>query len=168
MSRNRIGTIVPGSTSGSQLAALLTNFGTSLEDMWQGAGRPSWAVLGTFYLDTTNTDPVITICGAAVDGSQDIPWLVLKKGNVNQVAIYDSSGIPQPSSMATLLALLATATGATSGADGTRGIVPKPTAGQQGLFLRGDMTYAAPDSARFPVVTLSTDTTLTNSSLTNS
>lgn len=166
MSRNRIGTINPNSTSGSQLAALLTNFGTSLEDMWQGAGRPSWAVLGTFYLDTTNTDPVITICGAAVDGSQDIPWLVLKKGNVNQVAIYDSSGIPQPSSMATLLALLATATGATSGADGARGIVPKPVAGQQGLFLRGDMTYAAPDSARFPVVTLSTDTTLTNSSLT--
>lgn len=166
MSRNRIGTIVPASTSGAQLAALLTNFGISLEDMWQGSGRPSWAGLGTFYLDTTNTDPVIMICGAAVDGSQDIPWLVLKKGNVNQVAIYDSNGIGQPSSMATLLSLLATATGASSGSDGARGLVPQPLTGQQGLFLRGDMTYAAPDSARFPVVTLSTDTTLTTGSLT--
>lgn len=166
MSRNRIGTINPNSTSGSQLAALLTNFGISLEDMWQGAGRPSWATLGTFYLDTTNSDPVIVICGAAVDGSQDIPLMVLKKGNVNQVPVFDANGIPQPSSMTTLMSLLPNATGATSDDDGTRGIFPAAEAGKQALFWRGDMTLAAPDSARFPVVTLSTDTTLTNSSLT--
>ncbi len=171
MSRNRIGTINPNLTSGSQLAALLTNFGTSLEDMWQGAGRPSWAGLGTFYLDTTNTDPVIIICGASVDGSQDIPLFVMKKGNVSQVPIFDSSGIPQPSSMATLLALLSEAAGPTSSpsADGVKGLVKKPVPADIGKFLQvtnGGFQYGTPDSARFPVVTLSNDTTLTNASLT--
>ena len=171
MSRNRIGSINPNTTSGSQLAALLTNFGVSLEDMWQGAGRPSWAGLGTFYLDTTNTDPVIVVCGAAVDGSQDIPWLVLKKGNVNQVAIYDSSGIGQPSSMATLLSLLSEAQGPTASpsANGVKGLVKQPTPSDIGKFLQvidGGFQFGTPDSARFPVVTLSTDTTLTTGSLT--
>ena len=34
--------------------------------------------------------------------------------------------------------------GATAIADGASGAVPKPLAGQQGLFLRGDATWGAP------------------------
>src|SRR5262249_16664269 len=39
---------------------------------------------------------------------------------------------------------LSTMTGPTSGGAGKKGAVPAPAAGQQGLFLRGDATWAAP------------------------
>ena len=35
-------------------------------------------------------------------------------------------------------------TGASSNANGTRGIVPAPASGKQGTFLRGDGTWAEP------------------------
>lgn len=39
--------------------------------------------------------------------------------------------------------------GATASAAGVRGLVPAPTAGKQGQFLRGDGTWAAPPSASY-------------------
>jgi hypothetical protein len=171
MSRNPIGTINPNITSGSQLAALLSNFWTSFLDNYSGTTRPDWAGLGTVYLNTNFSPPVWIMCGAAVDGSQDIPLFKMQKGNENQVPIFDDNGVPNPSSMTTLLSLLGTVQGPTSSpsANGVKGLVPAPTPSDIGKFLRvgnGSMGFATPDSARFPVVTLSDNTTLTTNSLT--
>lgn len=55
MSQAAIGTINPATESGSALATRLTNFGAADLTMHSGSSRPSYAVAGTFWLDTTTT-----------------------------------------------------------------------------------------------------------------
>jgi len=52
--------------------------------------------------------------------------------------------------------LIGTFTGATGGADGAFGTVPKPLAGQQTLFLRGDGTWATAGSGTVTSVSVTT------------
>lgn len=166
MAQDALGPINPATTSGSQLASRLNNFWDSLKSSFSGTSRPTWAGEGTVYLNKTVSPPVLMICGAAIDGSQDVPLITFVKATQNQIDIYDDNGFPQKSSIAQLMALLTVALGASGVADGAVGLVPKPLMGQQDRFLRGDMTYALPDNARFPIVTISVDTTLTASALT--
>ncbi len=46
-------------------------------------------------------------------------------------------------------------TGATSSTDGTQGLVPKPTSGNQGKFLKADGTWAIPTNTTYGVVSSS-------------
>ena len=56
--------------------------------------------------------------------------------------------------------------GATSSAAGSMGLVPAPTAGQQGLYLKGDGTWGLPEGARVFVTDLD-DVTNTSGSYTH-
>ena len=44
-------------------------------------------------------------------------------------------------------------TGATSAANGKMGLVPAPTSGNQGKFLRGDGTWATPENTTYGIAT---------------
>ena len=46
-----------------------------------------------------------------------------------------------------------TMTGATDSTDGTKGLVPKPFAGDQNKYLKGDGTWADPTATLTPIVT---------------
>ena len=48
-----------------------------------------------------------------------------------------------------------TMTGATASADGKEGLAPKPAKGQQGLYLRGDGTWATPTNTTYGNATTS-------------
>lgn len=62
------------------------------------------------------------------------------------VLVYnDTDDIWEPVSLETAIAtVIGVMTGATAQDDGLSGLVPQPVAGQQGLFLRGDGTWANP------------------------
>ena len=47
-------------------------------------------------------------------------------------------------------------TGATSGANGTHGLVPAPVAGAQGKYLRGDGTWQTPPNTTYGIANAST------------
>src|SRR5688572_13189599 len=50
------GTIIPESTSGTQLASHLNQWRSALHSMHHGSSRPAYAVTGTLWLDTSG-DP---------------------------------------------------------------------------------------------------------------
>jgi hypothetical protein len=76
------------------------------------------------------------------------------------------TGAPEDLTATQATALLNAMVGATGVANGTKGLVPQPNAGQDTLYLRGDGTWAAPSGSGAPTtatyVTISTDATLTN------
>lgn len=65
------------------------------------------------------------------------------------VLIYNETDqLWEPVALETVLAqIVQVMTGATAQADGESGLVPQPLTGQQGLFLRGDGTWADPTTA---------------------
>lgn len=53
MAQNDIGSINPNTTSGTDLAALLTNFAATYDSGNSGTTRPSWITAGGFWVDTS-------------------------------------------------------------------------------------------------------------------
>lgn len=62
MSQKTLGTINPATESGSALASDLTDFGAAAETSHSGATPPSYAKVGTPYLDTSVTPPQLKMC----------------------------------------------------------------------------------------------------------
>lgn len=161
MSQDYPGTINPALTGGSELATFLNAFFSSLITGFSGPTRPSWAVAGTVYRNTTATPNVIYVCGSATNGSQDIPWFSLEPGAENSVLAYNDAGIPRPKSPTDLLASLGLFTNTNGIDDGLKGLVPGPTILQAGFVLK-TTGWAAPDNARIIPQTITVDTALTS------
>lgn len=77
MTRASLGTINPATTSGTQLALLLSNRDTAENSGHLGSGRPSYATAGMIYVESTSTPPHLWLAGVAIDGSQDIDLTLL-------------------------------------------------------------------------------------------
>lgn len=69
MSQANLGTIDPQTTSGSTLASLLNAWQGALHTQHSGTSRPSYAVAGMVWLDTTSSDVIFKY----FNGSVDIP-----------------------------------------------------------------------------------------------
>ena len=76
---------------------------------------------------------------------------VLYSANIsdNSILIYDANDeMWEPTSLETVLSqIVQVMTGATAQDNGLSGLVPRPLAGQQGLFLKGDGTWADPTAS---------------------
>lgn len=101
------------------------------------------ATRGTLYLGNKLISSGITNTYSLSDLED-----VLIGANVpsDAVLVYnDTDDIWEPVSLETAIAtVIGVMRGATAEDDGLSGLVPQPTAGQQGLFLRGDGTWANP------------------------
>lgn len=138
MSQSNPGNINPSTTSGAVLAAILSAYFTgTLPTLQSGATRPSWAQEGLIYLNTAGSPAYLVLCGSASDGSQDIPLIALTTIANGQVLQANADGVLVPVSVSTLTSALSAMTGATSLANGTKGLVPQPTTGQQDYVLSG-------------------------------
>lgn len=106
----------------------------------------------------TTQSLVIQMIHYQKDGTQTI----LNPKTIGSVITVDRSGNSNiPASVATLQTLvntlgalafknnIATMTAATSGLAGTGGLVPPPPTGKQGAFLRGDATWAVPETVTY-------------------
>lgn len=111
-----------------------------------GSGGIAWTDLaGTGTVTSvamTVPAALLTVTGSAITGAGTLAVsLVSKAGNLIFASPNGSSGTP------TFRALVPTDlpvfAGASSGADGTAGGVPIPTAGQQGFFLKGNGNWSA-------------------------
>lgn len=76
MSQYDFGTIDPTAKSGTALATDLNSWRTALHSMHSGTSRPSYAVAGTMWLDTTGSPNVVKI----FDGTDDITFGNLDTG----------------------------------------------------------------------------------------
>lgn len=79
----------------------------------------------------------------------DLQDVVVSAGiTANNILVYNSSTLKWESTpiQTVLSSIITTMVGATENANGAGGLVPTPLAGQQGLFLRGDGTWASPSS----------------------
>jgi microcystin-dependent protein len=77
MARSTLGTIDPTTTSGTQLALMLSNRDIAENSGHLGGGRPSYATAGMIYAESTLTPPHLWLAGVAGDGSQDIDLTLL-------------------------------------------------------------------------------------------
>jgi microcystin-dependent protein len=88
MSQSNLGTIVPSSTSGTQLANYLSSFEDALLTSHSGTSRPSYADTGTIWADNTSVNLVFNV----FDDADDVPvFQVDATNNVARVAM-DADG----------------------------------------------------------------------------
>ncbi len=110
----------PGSSSSAATNLTLTETASSIaigSSSGTGVTIPAATAAAAGVLDSTRASKIDGLATVAVSGSY--ADLANKPGNMS---------------------------GATSLANGLAGFVPPPSAGQQGLFLRGDATWSAPSS----------------------
>lgn len=141
MAQNIPGTINPATTSGSLLATILSSFFASLLTQFSGASRPTNAQEGFLWLNTAFNPPVLVMCGAATDGSQDRRLFALDTPSGGMIMRFDDDLILRPVSVSTITAALSSMVGATSEEAGTAGIVAAPAAGQQNFLWSGAGTW---------------------------
>lgn len=77
MARASLGTIVPSTTSGTTLAALLSARDAAENSGHLGSGRPSYAAEGMTWAESTFDPPHLWLGGAAGDGSEDVDLTLL-------------------------------------------------------------------------------------------
>jgi microcystin-dependent protein len=77
MTRFAHGTIDPSTTSGTDLAALLSQREAAEDTGHAGTGRPAYAVAGMIYTDDSFTPSHPILAGTAGDGSDDIDLYLL-------------------------------------------------------------------------------------------
>ena len=99
-------------------------------------GGQTVTITGAGISVVTGTYPNFTITSTEVDGSTT-------NEKISSLAYTASSGLLRIVENAINYdATIPVMTGATAGTAGVRGLVPAPAAGQEGLFLRGDGTWA--------------------------
>jgi hypothetical protein len=163
MSQTPLTVINPATTNGAELASLLNQMWAALITGWSGPSRPSWAVEGTLYKNTSIN--ALVSCGAASNGSQDVPVMSLALGGEDNALLFDENHIPQPVSLALFLSKLNLFTDASlPSTNGLRGLVPGPTPSQIGYVLKTG-GWAPPDASRFVVQSVTDDVSLSTSAL---
>lgn len=112
-----------------------------------GLGGVDWSPAGSGTVESVGLVlPEIFETGAPVTTTGNLS-ATLASQPIGKVFASPSAGVPGVPSFRTLARSdLPGMVGATSSADGDTGVVPKPVTGQEGLFLRGDASWAsAPD-----------------------
>lgn len=107
------------------------------------------------YTHPTYTSRAAGFYKVTVDGSGHV-------SNATAVTKADITGLGIPSTNTTYSAF----TKATADAAGGSGLVPAPTKGQQGLYLRGDGTWATPTNTTYGAATTSANGLMTSAMVT--
>lgn len=94
MSQGSLGTIDPNTVSGTALATLLNAFGLAVETTHAGAAAPSYSKVGTPWLDTSVTPPVLRVCYNATGPL----YMTLAELKANTVSRVNHSGGRAPAS----------------------------------------------------------------------
>ena len=123
MSQYDFGTIDPSTKSGTGLASDLNSWRTALHSLHSGTSRPSYAVAGTLWIDTTSSPWTIRIFDGSDDiaigtvdatansfavtlndsavttakinnGAVTVAKLATVAGNAGKLVAYDASGVP--------------------------------------------------------------------------
>jgi hypothetical protein len=123
MSQYDFGTIDPATKSGTALAGDLNSWRTALNSLHSGSSRPSYAVAGQVWLDTTSSPWIIKIFDGSDDiaigtvdatansfavtlnndavttakinnGAVTVAKLATVAGNAGKLVAYDASGVP--------------------------------------------------------------------------
>lgn len=88
MTQTDFGTINPTTKSGTALASDLNNWRDSVHSMHSGSSRPSYAVAGMEWLDTSGTDPLVYY----YTGSADVRVYEVDISDSTIRTVFSSSG----------------------------------------------------------------------------